>query len=105
MRSGAVEGELDFRPRRLAAYLEHRVCEEIDWTRSRTRINHEIAASTEFETVGGIVAEIVGRQTGTLVSLADVYGPPITVGVEFRPTVIAVDSAVIPLRRDCRAVN
>ena len=99
----SVEGELDFRPGRLSADLQHGIGEEVDRSGYWTGFDHQVAAAAEFDAVGRMMTEVIGRQGGTLVTLADVNGPPFPIGLELGPAMIAIDPALVSLRRDGRA--
>ncbi len=74
--------------------------EEVDRPRGGARIDDEVAPAAQLDAIGRVVAEVVRRETRVLVRFADVHRPPLAVGIELRPAVVAVDSAVVALGRD-----
>ena len=84
----------------LSLDFEHRMREEVDRSRRGARLDDEIAAAAQLDAICRVMAEVVRREARILVAFADVHRPPLAVRVELRPAVIAVDSAVVALRRD-----
>ena len=97
-----VEGELDFGSCHLSLDLQHGISEEVDGSGRRARFDHKVAAAAEFNAIGRMMAEVIGRQGRTLVALADVSGPPLPVGVKLHPAMISINPALVSLRRNGR---
>ncbi len=57
----ALKRKLNLRCSCLSSYLQDGVGEKIDRSGSRTRFNDQISAAAEFDAVGRMVAEVIGR--------------------------------------------
>src|SRR5207245_8388003 len=97
---GAPEEKLRLDFDWLAIYFHHGIGEEIDGAGSRLRLDDQVAALAELNSVRGVMAKVIIGQAGILVGFADIHRHPLAVREELRPTVVAIDAAVVSLRRD-----
>jgi hypothetical protein len=97
--AASFEGELHRCLYRLAVNFQHGIGQEIYRAGSGCRFNHKVPAAAEFEAVGRMAAKVVGCQPRILAALADVNRPPLALGKELRPAMIAVNPTLVP-RRD-----
>jgi hypothetical protein len=69
----------------LAVHLKQRVGEKIDRATRRLRVDDQVAALGQFETIGRVMPEIVICQLWILPCFADINGNPATIRQKFRP--------------------
>src|SRR5205807_6735950 len=92
------EGRLRFDD--LAVHLEQRIGEEVDRTARGRGIDHEVAAFRQLETIGWIMAEIIAGKLRILPRFTDVHRHPMFVSEKFGPTMVTLDCAFVPVRRN-----
>src|SRR5690606_24109312 len=83
------EAELRLDGDRLARDFGDWVGEEVDRAGDGAGLDDQVAPPAQFDAVGGVMPEVVRRQGGVLVGLADVHRPPPALGVELCPAVVA----------------